>query len=119
VPLYGARHSAAIGVALPGLPGDLDWVTVNLSNIFNFGDPSGLTRLDVIFRVLNYLNVQVFAQGFYGQRGGELRFTLPSSTINDVLQVTPPDQLQAVREQLIPLQDAPLGSVGILLRLSI
>lgn len=119
VPLYGSKHSAAVGLALPGLPGKLDWVTVNVSNIFNFGDPSGLVRLDAIFRVLRYLNVQVFAQGFYGQEGGELRFTLPASIINSVVNASPAENQAAVLEQLKPLRDPPLGSFGVLLRLSI
>lgn len=117
-PLYGGRHNLAIIASLPGLP-ELTWVTVNVSNIIRISDPSGLVRLDAIFRVLTYLQVQVFAQFFYGKTGGELRFQLPDEVINQLLVTTPADQRDAARVQLNPLRYPPLAQVGVLLRLSL
>lgn len=115
-PLYAGKHNLAVTLAAPGLPG-ADWVTLSLSNIILFNDPSALTRLDVIFRVLSYLNVQVFASALYGQTGGQFRFTLTPQAINDLASVSPdPD---AVRESLRTLRYPMVVQAGVLLRVSI
>ena len=62
-------------------------------------------RLDVTFRVLTYLNVQVFGSLFYGQKGGELRFQIP-------------DELKAQIPSAASFA-ASIGQAGVLLRLSI
>jgi hypothetical protein len=49
------------------------------------------------------LNVQVFGAVFYGQKGGELRFALPSE----------------LEQQLGTTFGTPIAQVGVLLRLSI
>lgn len=77
IPLYAGRHYLALIASAPGIP-EFPWISVNATNLLNLNDVSGLARLDVIFRVLTYLNVQVFGAVFYGQKGGELRFTIPS-----------------------------------------
>ncbi len=64
-------------VPAPGIP-QFPWISVSATNLLNLNDVSGLVRADVTFRVLTYLNVQAFAAVFYGQKGGELRFTLPT-----------------------------------------
>lgn len=63
--LYRAQHAVGLSAALPGLP-DLTWVTVSASGMLFISDLSGLARLDVIFRVLTYLNLQFYAQTFFG-----------------------------------------------------
>jgi hypothetical protein len=121
VPLYQGRHNVAVTLAAPGIPG-FDWITLALSNIVVLNDPSGLTRLDLIFRVLSFLNVQAFAGVLYGQTGGQLRFRLAPQTINDIANLS--DALQPgsgaeVRSALGPLRFPPLLQAGVLLRISI
>ncbi len=65
--LYRAQHSVGLSAAFPGLP-NLTWVTATASGILFISDLSGLARLDVIFRVLTYLNIQLYGQAFYGNR---------------------------------------------------
>ncbi len=121
VSLYGGKHNLGISLTLPGLP-NLSWVTVSLSNIIIINDPAGLTRLDVGFRVLTYLTVQVFGSVFYGQTGGQLRFKLTPQVINDIANVseaTQPGSGAGVRTNLGALRYPALVSAGVLLRLSI
>jgi hypothetical protein len=114
--LYSGKHNLAVTLASPGVPG-ADWITVSMSNIIIFNDPSALTRLDVIFRVLTYLNVQVFASVLYGQTGGQLRFTMSSQVINDLASFSSdPD---AVRASLGTLRYPAIVQAGVLLRVSI
>jgi hypothetical protein len=119
-PLYGGQHNLAVTLTSPGIPG-YDWITVNLTNIVIFNDPSALSRLDLIFRVLTYLNVQVFGAVLYGQPGGQLRFQLTSREIDDLanLTSTTPAQVDATRASLAPLRYPPIVQAGVLLRLSI
>lgn len=77
IPLYAGRHYLALIASAPGIP-EFPWISISATNLLNLNDISGLARLDVTFRVLTYLNVQVFGALFYGQKGGELRFTIPS-----------------------------------------
>ena len=65
--LYRAQHSVGLSAAFPGLP-NLTWVTATASGMLFISDLSGLARLDVIFRVLTYLNIQLYGQAFYGNR---------------------------------------------------
>ena len=121
VALYQGKHNVGLTVAAPGIPG-ADWITISLSNIVILNDPAALTRLDVIFRVLNFLSVQAFGSVFYGQTGGQLRFTLPAQTINDLAnfsELTTPGSGDQVRASLSPLRYPPLVQAGVLLRLSI
>jgi hypothetical protein len=121
VPLYGGKHNLGITVAAPGIPG-ADWITISLSNVVIINDPSALTRLDVIFRVLNFLSVQAFGAVFYGETGGQLRFKLSAQTINDIANladVAQPGSGDAVRTTLGPLRYPPLVQAGVLLRLAI
>jgi hypothetical protein len=104
IPLYAGRHYLALIASAPGLP-QFPWISINATNLLNLNDVSGLVRLDVIFRVLTYLNVQVFGAVFYGQKGGELRFSLPAEI-----------------ERQLPAGTSfasPIGQAGVLLRLSI
>ncbi len=121
VALYGGKHNVALTLASPGIPG-ADWITVSLSNIVIINDPAGLTRLDVIFRVLNFLTVQAFGSVFYGQTGGQLRFTLTPSAINDIAQLSElgsPGSGDGVRSSLSSLLNPALVQAGVLLRLAI
>lgn len=121
VALYQGKHNVGLTIASPGIPG-FDWITISLSNIVIINDPAALTRLDVIFRVLNFLSVQAFGAVFYGQPGGQLRFTLPAQTINDLAnfsELATPGSGDQVRSSLGPLRYPPLVQAGVLLRLSI
>lgn len=121
VALYGAQHSLAVSLAAPGIPG-ADWITMSLSNIIILNDPSALTRLDVIFRVLNYLSVQAFGAIFYGQTGGQLRFRLNDSVVNAISQfaeIAQPGSGATTRASLSSQSVPPLLQAGVLLRLSI
>ncbi len=121
VPLYGGKHNVALTLAAPGIPG-ADWITLSLSNIIMVNDPAALTRLDAIFRVLNFLSVQAFAAVFYGQPGGQLRFQLSSKAISDIANLSDVVQEgsgEQVRTSLGPLRYPPLVQAGVLLRLAI
>lgn len=121
VALYQGKHNLAITLAAPGIPG-FDWITVSLSNIIIMNDPAALTRLDVIFRVLNFLSVQAFGSVFYGGAGGQLRFKLSAQAINDIANVAElaqPGSGDTVRTNLSPLRYPPLVQAGVLLRVSI
>lgn len=104
IPLYAGRHYLALIASAPGIP-EFPWISVSATNLLNLNDVSGLARLDVTFRVLTYLNVQVFGALFYGQKGGELRFQLPSELASQV-----PGAASFA---------APVAQAGVLLRLSI
>ncbi|MDP1828168.1 MAG: hypothetical protein Q8L48_33140 [Archangium sp.] len=121
VALYQGKHNLAITLASPGIPG-FDWITVALSNIIIINDPAALTRLDVIFRVLNFLSVQAFGSVFYGQPGGQLRFKLSAQSINDIAnlaEIGQPGAGAQIRTSLGPLRYPPLVQAGVLLRLAI
>ncbi len=119
VPLYQGKHSLALIVAAPGLP-QLPWISLTASTIISFMDPSGLTRLDATFRVLQFLNVSVFGAVFYGQTGGELRFRLPADAIADqITPFLPADQRGPLRVGLRQADAPPILQAGVLLRLSI
>ncbi len=104
ISLYGGRHYFALIASAPGLP-EFPWITVSATNILNLNDVSGLARVDVIFRVLSYLNVQVFGAVFYGQKGGELRFQIPEALVSQIPSAA----------SFTPA----IGQAGVLLRLSI
>lgn len=119
--LYGGKHNVAVSLAAPGIPG-FDWITVSLSNIAIINDPSAITRLDVIFRVLNYLNVQAFAGVLYGQPGGQVRFQVSSQVINDIANLSEagqPGSGDQLRSSLGTLRYPPILQAGVLLRLAI
>ncbi len=121
VALYQGKHNLGLIVSLPGLPG-ADWITVNLTNIFIINDPAAMSRLDVVFRVLNYLTVQAFGAVFYGEAGGQLRFWLSNKLVTDLAalsEATTPGTGLQTRQGLAPLRNAPLVQAGILLRVSI
>ena len=95
---------------------------MSLSNVVVISDPSALTRVDVIFRVLNFLTVQAFGSVFYGETGGQLRFRLSPDLIRDMAVLS--ESLQAgtgadVRRSLEPLQYPPIVQAGLMLRLAI
>ncbi len=121
VSLYGGQHNIGVSLTLPGIP-QFTWITINLSNIIILNDPAALTRLDLSFRVLTYLTVQVFGSVFYGQTGGQLRFKLTPQVINDIANVSEAQQVgsgAAVRTNLSSLRYPALVQAGVLLRVSI
>jgi hypothetical protein len=104
IPLYAGRHYLALIASAPGIP-EFPWISISATNLLNLNDISGLARLDVTFRVLTYLNVQVFGSLFYGQKGGELRFQIPAELASQI-----PSAASFA---------ASVGQAGVLLRLSI
>ncbi len=121
VALYQGKHNLGVTLVSPGVPG-ADWITVSLSNVIIMNDPAAITRLDVIFRVLNFLSVQAFASVFYGQPGGQLRFKLSAQTINDIANISElgtPGSGAQIRSSLGTLRYPPLVQAGVLLRLAI
>ena len=108
-PFYSGQHYLGIFATLPGLPGNLDWVTVLATNLLNLSDMSGLARLDVFLRVLSFLQVEFFASANYGTRGGEFRFGL------DLPPIALPDGSVTAPLYVAP----PVASVGMGLRISI
>ena len=120
-PLYGGQHNLAATLTAPGIPG-YDWISVSLSSVVIVNDPSGLTRLDLTFRVLSSLSVQLFAAAFYGQSGGQLRFRLSEMEITQLAaysELVNENSGPSVRDALAPLRWPPLVQAGVLLRLSI
>lgn len=121
VALYQGKHNLGLIVSMPGLPG-ADWITLNLTNIVIINDPAAMSRLDVIFRVLNQLSVQAFGAVFYGEAGGQLRFWLSNKLVTDLAtlsEAVTPGTGATTRSALAPLRAAPLVQAGILLRVSI
>jgi hypothetical protein len=121
VALYQGKHNLGLILSMPGLPG-ADWITLNLTNIVIINDPAAMSRLDVIFRVLNQLSVQAFGAVFYGEAGGQLRFWLSNKLVTDLAtlsEAVTPGTGATTRSALAPLRAAPLVQAGILLRVSI
>ncbi len=70
---YNGQHYLGFFANAPGIP-DYPWITLNLFNLVNFSDPSGIARLDAFFRVLTYLQFEAYVAVNYGAKGGEFRF---------------------------------------------
>ena len=119
-PLYGGKHNLALTLGLLSLP-RAEWISMTLSNIVIINDPSALTRLDVSFRVLNYLSIQLFVAALYGENGGQLRFTMSDALINGLanLAKTRGQDDNALRTSLAPLKTPVVAQAGVILRLSI
>ena len=81
-PFYTGRHYGALSLIAVG-PFDFDKATFVLTELGNLSDRSFLTRVDLIVRVLTYLQVETFAAVHYGTLGGELRLgiDLPAQTL--------------------------------------
>jgi hypothetical protein len=67
-PLFTGRHYGAI-YAFANSPFDFDDVSLTLSTLSNLSDLSFLTRLDVQYRLLNYLTLNAFGAVHYGNVG--------------------------------------------------
>ncbi len=98
-PFYAGVHYLGAFVLAPGLP-SAPWITMSLNNLVNLSDPSGIVRADAFFRVMSFLQIEVFASVNYGL--GEFRLggtvPLPDGPITKPL---------------------PVGSMGVGLRVSI
>ena len=108
-PLYLGRHYVGFFILAPGLPGDLDWVTLSLTGLLNASDPSGIVRLDAFLRVLSYLQVELFGSVNFGVKGGEFRFGI------DLPPFPLPDGSETPRIS----SPYPAGSFGVGLRVAI
>jgi hypothetical protein len=119
---YAAQHYAGLFVTAAGLP-NLTWVSLNLTGLMNITDLSALVRLDAFFRVLTFLQFEVFVAGNFGTRGGELKLQVDTPA----LQQTGPNSFGACPDPTgkaagcIPpiYSPAPIGSAGVGLRISI
>ncbi len=92
VPLYAGQHYAAIYVALLA-PLSFDDTSIFLSALGNLSDRSFVLRYDHRVRVLTYLQLNLYAQGYLGS--GELRLglELPAGAVPGLptgLSVPPP-----------------------------
>lgn len=108
-PLYLGQHYVGLFVLAPGLPGNLNWITLTLTGLMNVSDPTGIVRLDAFFRVLTFLSIEVFGAVNFGVKGGEFRFGL------NIPPLPLPDGSETP-EFKIPYS---AGSFGLGLRLSI
>ncbi len=70
-PFYAGQHYLGFFMLAPGLP-SAPWITMSLNNLINVSDPSGIVRADAFFRVMSFLQIEVFASANYGL--GEFRF---------------------------------------------
>ncbi len=70
---YNGQHYLGLFATAPDIPG-FTWIALNLFNLVNFSDPSGIVRLDAFFRVLTYLQFEAYVAVDYGAKGGEFRF---------------------------------------------
>ncbi|MFN0064377.1 MAG: hypothetical protein ACKVPX_17850 [Myxococcaceae bacterium] len=106
-PFFTGQHYAALNAILIG-PGNWENVTFSLTNLGNMSDLSFISRVDVILRVLTFLQVEVFAGVHYGTRGGEFRlgFDVPAGLLDG----------QPIPAITVP---APVLDFGIGLRLNI
>ncbi len=81
-PFYAGVHYVGVFVLAPGLP-NLPWITLSLNNLVNISDPSGIARADAFFRVMSFLQIEMFVSVNYGL--GEFRFggtiELPSGPV--------------------------------------
>lgn len=68
VPLYTGKHYAAAYVAAPS-PFDLNDLSLTASVLTNLSDQSWLGRFDVQYVLLQYLTINAFAVGHWGNRG--------------------------------------------------
>jgi hypothetical protein len=112
---YTGRHYGALFIAFPS-PGSWDDGYITTSTLGNISDQSFLSRIDISWRVLTYLQVQMFLQVAYGKQG-ELR--IGTDTFSDLntalgpLNALVPDQDLTFR---IPTQ---VATIGLWLRLDI
>jgi hypothetical protein len=106
-PFYAGEHYLGMFAVSPGLPG-FTWITLNLTNLVNLSDPSGIARLDAIFRVLTYLQLETFVSVNYGAKGGEFRFGADTPEVVVGAQVVPAFK--------VPY---PVASAGVGLRVSL
>jgi hypothetical protein len=87
-PFYAGVHYVGAFVLAPGLPG-APWISLSVNNLVNASDPSGILRGDAFFRVMSFLQIEVFASVNYGL--GEFRFggtvDLPTGNVTIPLPV--------------------------------
>jgi hypothetical protein len=79
-PFYSGQHYGALFVALPS-PGNWDYTSFTVSNIANFTDMTFAVRFDFSTTFLTYLSLQAYVMAYYGEKGGEFRFSLPENTL--------------------------------------
>jgi hypothetical protein len=117
---YAAQHYAGASITAAGLP-NLTWVTLVGTGLMNISDLSALVRIDAFFRVLTFLQFEVFVAGNFGTRGGELKLqvdtpALQRSGTNYSVCMDPTGASCAIPPIYSP---APIGSAGLALRISI
>ncbi len=98
-PFYTGKHYGGVYVYLPS-PGRLDDLSLTASTLGNLSDASYVSRLQVSYRALTWLNTYVYGQYHFG-KAGEFHYSY------DV-----PDSVAALG-LAIPDIDAPLVDVGV------
>ncbi|MCI0673001.1 MAG: hypothetical protein L0Y64_21340 [Myxococcaceae bacterium] len=109
-PFNVGRHYGAVYAMLMD-PGPLQRTTFTVSSLANLSDRSAVARLDVIYRALQYLQVEGFASVNYGRAGGEFRYG------GDLVLPIRNAQNEVVQTPVYP--PVPQASFGLGLRVSI
>ena len=112
---YIGRHYAAFLMLFPS-PGAWNEGSLTFSTLGNLSDESFISRVDISWRVLTYLQIQLFLQLAYGNHG-ELR--IGTDTFDEINASLEPYNALAPNEDLtfrIPTQ---IATVGLWLRLDI
>ena len=105
---YIGRQYGAAYISLPA-PYSWNYTTFTLSTLGNFSDGSFVTRLDYSLTFLTHLSLEAFAAVHYGNLGGEFRFQIPASVVQ---------QLNLAGTG-INLSSYPICDLGVALRLKI
>lgn len=98
-PFYTGKHYGGVYVYLPS-PGRLDDVSLTASTLANLSDESYVSRLQVSYLALTWLNTYVYGQYHYG-KSGEFHYSYDVPESLAALGITIPDI------------DAPLLDVGL------
>ena len=86
-PLYVGKHYAGAYLLLPA-PGRLDDATFTLTTLGNLSDLSFISRFDLRWRVLTYLDINVYTAVHYGENGEfALGYTIPAIS-DDILSLS-------------------------------
>lgn len=109
-PFYVGQHYVGLSWAVPQ-PGSWDDTSFTLSALGNLSDTSFVARLDFSQTLHTRLKFEAYAQGHFGERGGEFRFALDIPEIPADLY--PPDGFGPIS---VP---APAMVLGLNLRIAI
>lgn len=112
---YIGKHYGAFLMLFPS-PGSWDDGSITFSTLGNFSDQSFISRVDISWRVLTYLQIQMFVQAAYG-REGELR--LGSGTFSEINKAIEPYNALVPDQDLTFRLPTQIATIGLWLRLDI